>query len=91
MIEVPIRGVGPSSIAAFKTAINYLRNLAGMLAASPALDVAIQNRLKAFTKKYASAVGEGSADPGEFLPRMFYACHIADKKSSPLKEVGGCL
>ena len=31
MIAIPIWGVG-SSIAAFKTAINYLQNLAGMLA-----------------------------------------------------------
>ena len=85
-IVVTKRGVGTSSVAAFKTAINYLHNLAGMLTESPALEVSIQERLNAFNKLNASPVGEESADPAKYLPRMYHACHVADKKSTQLAK-----
>ena len=85
-VIVANRGVGPSSIAAFKTAINYLHNIAGVLTESPALEVNIHERLKVFSKQQQSSVGEESADPAEFSPRMYHACHVADTKSSPLKK-----
>ena len=74
------RGASHPSIIKLQQSCNYLHHRASMLHLSPTNSPDVKERFKVSSRNYKPN-GAPSVDPIDFLPRMFEACFVKDKKS----------